>query len=281
MTFCIGWEADEVQSGGLLFFDAVTSWSRSHTGTVSRHPVDGGSSITDAYINNNSVFSLSAVISGTDVSISTIALQTDTGDVPYNARPAPTEVLVASEDQNLLMRFVPSVVNQFLPDTLPEVILDDFRGDTTEEIQDILVNLQSGEGLNQITGQFETLIRPVVLYETNGFLSLVKKLPADNTKFLVITSVSFREGPDDGQALYCDLVFEQCRFANLRKVQLPPDLVQAPVKKKATSKKSLGKCDSTQKDTSTSTDTSKAAKVDQAQDDLDPLRNTTVGIIPL
>lgn len=280
MTFCIGWEADEVQSGGLLFFDAVTSWSRSLTGTVSRHPVDGGSSITDAYINNNSVFSLSAVISGTDVSISTIALQTDTGDVPYNARPAPTEVLVASEDQNLLMRFVPSVINQFLPDTLPEVILDDFRGDTTEEIQDILVNLQSGEGLNQITGQFETLIRPVVLYETNGFLSLVKKLPADNTKFLVITSVSFREGPDDGQALYCDLVFEQCRFANLRKVQLPPDLVQAPVKKKVTSKKSLGKCDSTQKDTSNSTDTGKAGAVDAAQSDVDPLRNT-VGIVPL
>jgi len=280
MTFCIGWEADEVQSGGLLFFDAVTSWSRSHTGTVSRHPVDGGGSITDVYINNNSVFSLSAVISGTDLSISTIALQTDTGDIPYNARPAPTEVLVASEDQNLLMRFVPSVVGQFLPDTLPEVVLDDFRGDTTEEIQDILVNLQSGEGLNQITGQFETLIRPIVLYETNGFLTLVKKLPADNTKFLVITSVSFREGPDDGQALYCDVVFEQCRFANLKKVQLPPDLVQTPVKKKVASKKSLGKCDSTQKDTSTSTDESKAGKVDTIQNDVDPLRNT-VGIVPL
>lgn len=280
MTFCIGWEADEVQGGGLLFFDAVTSWSRSHTGTVSRHPVDGGSSITDAYINNNSVFSLSAVISGTDLSISTSALQDSNGDTPYNARVAPTEVLVSSDDQSLLMKFVPNVLGQFLPDTLPQIVVDDFRSDTTEEIQDILVTLQSGEGVNQITGQFETLIRPVILYETNGFQSLVRKIPADDTKYLVLLSVNFREDSESGYATYADLVFEQIRVANLKKVQLPPDLVQAPVKKKVTSKKSLGKCDSTQKDTSNSTDTSKSGAVDAAQSDVDPLRNT-VGIAPL
>ena len=280
MSFALSWEPDPIQGGGFLYFDAVLGWQRSYTGQVTKHPVDGGSSITDSYINNNPVFTMAAVISGTDLSISTNNLQDETGNIPYNARPAPNAVQVASEDQSLLMRFVPSVINQFLPDTLPDVILDDFRGDTTEEIQDILVNLQSGEGLNQITGQFETLIRPVVLYETNGFLSLVKKLPADNTKFLVITSIVFREGPDDGQALYADITFEQVRVANLKKVQIPPDLVQAPVKKKITTKKSLGKCDSTTKDTSTSTDTSKSGKVDEAQSDVDPLRNTT-GIVPL
>jgi hypothetical protein len=246
MTFALAWEADEVQSGGFLYFDAITSWNRSFTGSVSKHPVDQGGSITDHYINNNPTFTMSAVISGTDLSISTIALQSENGDIPYNARPAPTEVLVSSDDQSLLMKFIPNVIGQFLPDTIPEVVLDDFRGDTTEEIQDILIGLQSGEGYNQLTGQFETLIRPVNLYETDGFLTLIKKLPADSTKVLVITSIAFREDTESGFALYADITFELCRFANLKKVQLPANLVQPSLKNKATGKTSLGKGDSTE-----------------------------------
>lgn len=252
MAFALGWQPDELNAGGLLFFDAVTNWNRSFTGQVTKHPVDAGGNVTDHYINNNPVFTMSAVISGTDLSISTIALQNENGDIPYNARPAPTEVLVSSDDQSLLMKFVPNVIGQFLPDTLPQVVMDDIRGDTTEEIQDILVNLQSGEGFNQITGQFETLIRPVVLYETDGFLTLVRKLPVDDTTFLVITSINFREDTETGFALYADITYERVRFANLKKVQIPPDVVQAALRKKVTGKKSLGRCDSTQKDTNSS-----------------------------
>lgn len=303
MSFALSWEADEIQAGGFLYFDAITSWNRSFTGQVTKHPVDGGSSITDSYISNNPVFTMSAVVSATDVSIASIALANENGDTPSNIRGAPTEVLVKSDDQSLLMKFVPNVIGQFLPDTLPEVIMDGAPGeqdegveagiteglieetppenntrgidsDYTESIQDTLISLQSGEGYNQITGQFETLIRPVTLYETNNFLTLVRKLPADNNSYLVITSLNFREDTESGYALYVDLTFEKVRFANLKKVQLPPDLVQIPVKKKAASKKSLGKCDSTQKDTSTSTDTNKSVSIDE-------LRNTTTGIIPL
>lgn len=280
MAFALSWQPDEIQAGGFLLFDAVTSWNRSFSGNVTEHPIDGSGSVTDHYVSANPTFTLSAVISGTDLSISSIALQDDQGNIPYNVRPSPTEVLVSSDDQSLLMKFVPNVIGQFLPDVLPQVVMDDVRGDTSEEIQDILTNLQSGEGYNQITGQFETLIRPVILYETNGFLTLVRKLPADDNKALVITGLNFREDPDSGYSLYVDITFRLVRFANLKKVQLPPDLVQTPVKKKAASKKSLGKCDSTQKDTSTSTDTSKAGAVDAAQNDVDPLRNT-VGIVPL
>jgi hypothetical protein len=278
MSFALSWEADEIQAGGFLYFDAITSWNRSFTGQVTKHPVDGGSSVTDSYINNNPVFTMSAVISATDISTTSSLLGDETGNSPYNTTAAPSEVIVGSSDQSLLMKYLPNVLGQFLPDQLPEVIMDDIRGDiftgdTTEQIQDILVNLQSGEGYNQITGQFETLIRPVVLYETDNFLTLVRKLPATNS-FLVITSINFREDTESGYAIYADITFEQVRFANLKKVQLPPDLVQTPVKKKAASKKSLGKCDSTQKDTSTSPDANKSASIDE-------LRNNTTGIIPL
>lgn len=277
MSFALSWEPDEVQAGGMLYFDAILNWNRSFTGSVTKHAIDGGGNITDFYISNNPTFTLSAVISAEDISTTSALLADANGNEPFNTTMPPEAVIVGSTDQSLLMKYIPSVIGQLLPDTLPEVVMDDFRGDvfgaSLEDIQDILVNLQSGEGYNQITGQFEAIIRQVTLYETDGFLTLAKKLPADETKALVITSLNFREDQDSGYALYCDMSFELVRFANLKKVALPPDLVQAPVKKKVATKKSLGKCDSTTKDTATSGDASKACAVDSAQNDVDPERN--------
>lgn len=271
MTFAISWEPDEIQSGGFLLFDAITSWNRSFTGTVSKHPIDGGSNVSDHYINNNPVFQMSAVISGVDISTTSALLADENGNEPYNTVMPPEAVVVGSSDQSLLMRYIPNVVGQLLPDTLPDVIMDDirgdiFEGDTTEKIQDILINLQSGEGVNQITGQWESLIRPVNLFETDNFLTLVKKLPASANTALIITSINFREDVDSGFALYADITFEQVRFANLKKVTIPADLVQAPVKKKIATKKSLGKCDSTPKVTTPTVEAS---------------RQNTVGIFPV
>lgn len=278
MSFALSWEPSESNVGGFLYFDAILNWNRSFTGAVTKHAIDGGGNITDFYISNNPTFTLSAVISAEDISTTSALLADADGNEPSNTAMPPEAVIVGSTDQSLLMKYIPSVVGQLLPDTLPDVIMDDFKGDSVfgaslEDIQDILINLQSGEGYNQITGQFEAVIRQVTLYETDGFLTLAKKLPADETKALVITSLSFREDQDSGYALYCDMSFELVRFANLKKVTLPPDLVQTPVKKKVATKKSLGKCDSTTKDTATSGDASKAGAVDNAQNDVDPERN--------
>lgn len=284
MSFALSWEPSELNAGGFLYFDAILNWNRNFTGSVTRHPIDGGGNITDFYLSNNPTFTLSAVISDTDISTTSALLADETGNEPSNTIMPPEAVIVGSTDQSLLMKYIPNAIGQFLPDTIPDVIVDDIRGDifgtSVEGVQDILINLQSGEGINQITGQWETLIRPVNLYETDNFLTLVKKLPADDSKALVITAISFREDTESGYALYCDIVFEQVRFSNLKKISLPPELVQAPVKKKVATKKSLGKCDSTTKDTATSTDASKASAVNNAQNDVDPLRNTT-GIVPL
>lgn len=271
MTFALSWEADEVQAGGFLLFDAVTAWNRSFTGQVTKHAIDGGSNVSDHYINNNPVFQMSAVISSSDISTTSALLADENGNEPYNTVMPPEAVIVGSSDQSLLMRFIPNVVGQYLPDTLPDVIMDDirgdiFEGDTTEKIQDILSNLQSGEGYSQITGQWETSIRPVNLFETDNFLTLIKKLPANDNSYLVITSINFREDTDSGYCLYADITFEQVRFSNLKKVVLPPDLVQAPVKKKATTKKSLGRCDSTPLPTTPTVEAS---------------RQNTVGIFPV
>lgn len=82
MSFAISWEADEIQAGGFLYFDAVTSWNRNYSGQVTKHPVADGGNVTDHYINNNPVFTMSAVISGTDLSIASINLVDVNGTNP-------------------------------------------------------------------------------------------------------------------------------------------------------------------------------------------------------
>ena len=273
--FAIGWESDEIQAGGLIYFDTVTNWNRSYTGQVTKHPVDGSGTITDHYMKNNPVFTMSAVISGTDISTSPINLVDELGNTPYNVKEAPTAVQVGSSDQSLLSKFIPNVFGQFLPDRLPEVIMDEGFGDSIEEIQDILINLQSGEGYNQITGKFETLIRPVTLYETSGS-TLVRKLPAANS-YLVITAINFREDTESGYALFADITFEQVRVANLQRVVIPKD-VRVTLKKKATPKKSLGKCDSTIKDTSASGQTPSEQNTSAS---VEANWQNTTGILPI
>ena len=309
MSFAISWPSDNVITGGMIYFDAVTSWNRSFTGSATKHPVDGGGNISDHYINNNPVFTMSAVISASDVSLTPFALSDQDGNKPLNSRAAPTGVSVTSSDQSLLMKFMPNVIGQFLPDTLPTVVMDgesegqppkeeksyeagitegliveeeevptppNTRGldsSYTENIQDILSNLQSGEGYNQKTGNWETSIRPITLYETGNTLNLVKKLPANSNSYLVITSINFREDTESGYALFADITFEQVRVANLKKVAIPADLVQKPVQKKATPKKPLGKCDSTPKDTTSSTDKSTSGAVDEV--------HKPIGIFPI
>lgn len=271
MTFALSWEADEIQAGGFLLFDAITSWNRSFTGAVTKHPIDGGSNVSDHYINNNPVFTMSAVISSADISTTSVLLSDENGNEPSNTVNPPTKVQISSTDQSVLMKYIPNTIGQFLPDLEPDVRVDMvrgdiFEGDTTEKIQDVLINLQSGEGYNLIKKRWETNIRPVNLFETDGFLTLVKKLPANDNSALIITSINFREDVESGYAIYADITFEQVRFTNLKKVTVPPELVHKPVQKKVATKKSLARCDSTPLPTTPTVEAS---------------RQNTVGIFPL
>lgn len=245
MAFALSWEANELRAGGFLYFDAVLGWNRSFTGTVTKHPVDQGGSITDHYINNNPTFTISIVISGSDISLASAALRDEDDNQPFNTRASPSATQIKSSDSSVLTRFIPNAIGQFLPDSIPEIEMDDFRTNSVEEVQDILIGLQSGEGYNDKTFQFETILQPVTLYETDEILTLVRKLPTSSNSFLVITSINFREDVESGYAIYADITMERVRFANLKKATIPQEVVFA-MKSKITSEKSKGRVDSTE-----------------------------------
>lgn len=270
MTLAIRWGIDTPERGGFIYFDAITAYSQTYSGSVTKHPIATGASVVDHYIRDNPKFSLSGVITGVDVSTGTFLIKDLDNNKPINTPDRDVSaVSVNSTDDSVLSRLIPASISQFLPDATPSVVMESARVNVIGQVRSALIDLTSGERLNEDTGQFESNVQVVALYEYNG--AVISRIINN----LVITNVSFREDANTGDALYCDIAFEQVTFAKLKKVTLPPELVAKPVKKAATTKKSIGKCDGTPKATGSADNpdpTTKQESIDSAVNDVDPER---------
>lgn len=244
---------------GFIYIDAVTAYTQDYKGQVTKHPVDSGASITDHFIKENPVFSLSGVISGVDISPIPSMIRDFEGRSPNNANPQPEAVTINSGSSGLL-QFLPDSIGQFLSvgSPLAEVPGSGLRNDFTDDVRDALVDILSGVKFNSKTNRFDSFIQTVEIYEFVGFN--IKSITFD----LVMTNFKIREDVNTGEGLYFDCTLEQVTFATLEKAVLPQD-VQQPLKKKATPTSNKGKVDST------------TAPVPEdgvvAGKDIDPLRN--------
>lgn len=247
---------DDDNGAGFIFFDAVTSYSQDYSGKMTQHPVDAGGNVTDHYYKNNPKFRISAVISGIDISTGTYLIQDNEGNSPINANPPTSLVSVNSTDLSLVQSILPDSIGQFFSMADSNIVMDSPRTDLIEQIRKALISLTSGEIFNQETGQYTPKVKELELYSYDG-----TKL-VDVINRVVMTSVTFRETPDTGYALYCDFAFEQVTFASLKKTEIPQD-VQSSIKKKSTTKTSKGKQDSKVQDVGTGANPPK---------DVDPLR---------
>lgn len=234
MSLAIQWGDASIQDGGFIYFDAITAYTQNYKGQVTKHPVDAGGNITDHYIRDNPVFTIGGVITGVDISEGTFLIRDSNGNAPYNSNPAPHAVSVNSTDQSVLQKFIPDSVGQFLSDSTPEVVVDTRRSDLLEQIREALISLVAGEVFNQQTGQFDPNIQLINLFEYDA--RRLRKI----INRLVITNINFKESPETGYGLYCDITFEQVTFVFLKKTDIPKD-VQDGLKKKAAPKSSKGK----------------------------------------
>lgn len=245
MSLAIKWGDEAPESAGFIYFDATTVYTQQYSGKVTSHPVDGGGNISDHFVRNNPVITISAVITGVDISTGTFLIS-DPEDTatPYNAQVAPAATSVTSTDTSVLTQFLPSSVTQFLGDKIPTVVMADSRDNFLEDVRDMLIRLvYSGKKYNDSTQQFDSVIQTVKLFEYQGNV-IVRQLPLNPTEYLVITDVSFREDANTGFALYCDIKFEQVEFVSLEKATIPKDVAAAITKKTAITK-DKGRQDST------------------------------------
>lgn len=259
MSLAIGWGDSSDEDGGFIYCDAVQTYTQNYSGSVTKHPVDQGGNITDHFIRNNPVFTISAVITGVDISTGTYLIQDLDGNAPYNSNEAPTAVSVNSTDLSVLKKFIPDSIGQFLSDSTPEVVIDSRRTDLIEQIRQALIDLTAGVVFNEKSGQFDPNIQLVRLFEYDN--TLIRKVINN----LVMTKMTFKEDANTGYGLYCDITFEQVTFAFLKKTVIPKD-VQNSLKKKSSTKASKGKQDSTPQNV----DGANAG--DNAPKDTDPLR---------
>lgn len=246
MSLSIKWGDEAPESSGFIYFDAVSVYTQNYRGKLTQHPIDSGGSVSDHFVRSNPIITISAVITGADISTGTFIISDPEGrETPYNAQIAPKSTSVTSTDNSLLSRFIPNSISQFLPDTVPEVTMDEQRGNIIEDIRDMLVRLvYSGKRYNDITQQFDSVIQTVKLYEYQGSV-IVRQLPIYEAEKLVITSVTFKEDANSGFALYCDIQFEQVEFVSLQKTVIPKD-VATSLNKKAPTNSNKGKVDSTE-----------------------------------
>ena len=261
MSLSIKWGDEAPESSGFIYFDAVSVYTQNYRGKLTQHPIDSGGSVSDHFVRSNPIITISAVITGADISTGTFIISDPEGrETPYNAQIAPKSTSVTSTDNSLLSRFIPNSISQFLPDTVPEVTMDEQRGNIIEDIRDMLVRLvYSGKRYNDITQQFDSVIQTVKLYEYQGSV-IVRQLPIYEAEKLVITSVTFKEDANSGFALYCDIQFEQVEFVSLQKTVIPKD-VATSLNKKAPTNSNKGKVDSTED------------PVPEANPDADPLKD--------
>lgn len=238
MSLAIKWGVDDTQNSGFVFFDAVTAYTRNSKGQVTKHPISKGSNITDHFIKDNQTITLSAVISGSDISTNTFLVQDLDGNATFNSFSPVSIVSVNSTDQSVLQKFIPDSIGQFLSSSAPDITMDTVRDDLLEQVRTMLEELNSGVVYNEKTSQFDPNIQIVQLYEYDG--TLLRKVINN----LVVTNLVFKEDPNSGYALYFDMALEQVTFAFLKKADIPKDITNS-LKKKAAKKDTKGKVDST------------------------------------
>jgi len=230
MTLAIKW-GEDVESSGFIFFDAVTAYSKNYTGTVTKHPIDRGGSIVDHFVQENPRITLTGVITGVDVATGSFTITDDEGNQPLNVRPAPSPVTIASTNNSLISRVIPSSIGQFLSEDEPEVFMDGARGTVIAQIEDLLTSL--------VYSNANTGLEFVTLYEYEG--SIISRALDQ----LIITGLKFDESPDNGRGLYCDITFERVNTTTVSLAPLPDDIVAA-LRAQAAGEASQGRVDSTE-----------------------------------
>jgi len=235
LTLALQWGFDNSPNNppvtqGFIYFDAVTSFSRSYTGSVSKHPIDGGGLITDHFTRENPILQISAVISAVDISSRQVQIVDYDGNTPTNSRTVKEAVKISGSD-NKFYKLLPASAGQFFKPKNPDIILASQNVDIIDQIKDLLISL------------FEDKVELVKLFEyDNGNL---RKRPIEN---LVMTSFVIKEDSDTGECLECDITLEQVSFAINKKTQIPQSvssaLVSADLSKAAESENQKGKEDS-------------------------------------
>lgn len=232
-----GDSGDKNAISGVIYFDAVTDYSKDYSGRVTEHPIEAGASVSDHYISANPKFRISGVISSVDFSsIPSLVVLEGEQLLNRNSTPSPVSVL----DLGSLSQFLPGVVSQFLPSVSPSILSDSSnRTNYKMQIEQLLEKLLTGLYYNEERARWENRMTPTTLFEMQG------ATPVRPIQNLIITNFSSKEDEGSGDALMIEMSLEQVKFVTLEKVDAPKPQRSTPTARGTTKTQEKGNATTT------------------------------------
>jgi hypothetical protein len=207
--------------GDLIWIDAVLSFNRQRSASVTKHPIETGAYVSDHTTIENPTFSVNGVISDVDfnlqrpnISPSEESAEGWTKKQFENNVPIPSTNVEIAGGVSKYTRYLPESVSQFFTEQSPSVVVGSVtRPKTADALEADLIEILKGK-------------EKVSLIEFSG--NRIKKV----WDSCVMTSLTFDETPDSGDALWPNMTFEQVVYALSVNVPIPQQ-VKKDVKNKA------------------------------------------------
>ncbi len=229
------------KNGDLIWMDAVVSYSRQYSSSITKHPIESGSTITDNVSKENPKFSLTGVITNADFNTTRpFIYENDAAAYKlsdrriYNSQPIPDGASpVIGKGASKLFKYLPQSVTQFTGVSPPSVnVPNSQRPDWVYTVEEILKTVERNHELVSIL-EF-------------SHLGVIKKSHDD----CYISNITFAETVDTGDSFDLNIDIEQVTFVSLRDEKLSDDVAQE-ISGKTSSKKSKGNISTPVGDTGT------------------------------
>ena len=207
MALAIIFEDDSV-----AYMDAVTTYSKSKASSVSTHPVDLSSLVSDHVLKENPNFNFRAIISSADFNttytrpVELIEGGEDTPPVSPEQN-APVSGAVISSPSTLL-DYLPGSIGQILGNTITsDVSVDPFRGFTHEMVRDRFLRAwDNSEVLTLVDYDFD--------------IAFGRYISARVLENIVMLRFEDTEDAGTGDSLVANFSFQQVRFATIKEVDV-------------------------------------------------------------
>lgn len=232
----------KLESGDVVWMDAVLSFSESYSSSVTKHQIESGSSISDHIIQDNAKFSISGVVSFVDFNKTFDFTRIPVDAIPdssnyTNLEFQPTIVKIKTPQTNPLTKLLPDSIKQFIGnDSPPDVLMGTLAFEKSSvSVYETLKSIING--FTEVTADRKTIKRKQVVSLIEFDTDFTVKNLFDNC---VCTSLSFAQDPESGDAIYPQMSFEQVRFVELMKTTFPTNRISSDVKNKGSEKAQKG-----------------------------------------
>lgn len=207
--------------GDIIWFDAVLQFNRQFSASVSKHPLETGAYVSDHTTTENPILSVSGLVSDVDFNKQRPTLsgsdieKYDVNQKPFiNSQPLPDKIVNIWQGGGKYTQYLPESISQFIEDQPPYVSVSPItRQVNAELVEKYLIEIWRNK-------------EEITLIEFDG--NRVSKAHVN----CVMTSLTFNETPESGDALWPVMTFEQVSYAISKDTSIPKN-VSSAVKNKA------------------------------------------------